>query len=167
MGLDGVPGVLISGQCASGQPPSGISYVSRVCTKVTCVCVCARPVPSEKCVAGGVKEAWRVTRNIVVIMCAPLSGRRARSRPGTADNETTHGTRGVSCAKHVSRVCSHAMTQALGRSHWHWPERSLQYTGRPDCGSTDAYQPAGSGRACRGYPPCSGDGGSHWHTPDC
>ena len=109
MGLDGVPGVLIRGQCASGQPPSGISYVSRVCTKVTCVCVCARPVPSEKCVAGGVKEAWRVTRNSVVIMCAPLSGRRARSRPGTADNETRRTAHGVSHVRNTSRGYAHML----------------------------------------------------------
>ena len=56
MGLDGVPGVLIRGQCASGQPPSGISYVSRVCTKVTCVCVCARPVPPRRKVCGWWRE---------------------------------------------------------------------------------------------------------------
>jgi len=154
---------------AGGTHPWGPQRASKPARCILCVCT-MRPVrvrawrSSEVC-------CWWHERGLACYkeesgchVCAVRSTGRVKAEEGGHRTRVLYKTSGwYSLAVDVL----HAMTQALGRSHWHWPERSLQYTGRPDCGSTDAYQPAGRGRACCGYPPCSGDGGSHWHTPDC
>jgi hypothetical protein len=78
-------------------------YLMCVAQCVPCVCVRGG---RRRCVAGGMKEAWLVTRRKVVVMCAP-SGRPGACRRKKADIGP------ACCTKRLDGILSQSMFYML------------------------------------------------------